>query len=80
MYRLFIDIPIDVATPEEAINIGQKIMHNILDDGKLITEISEFGIAQFNYRLGNDEDRQRSNYFLLDDRGHANNKKCSIDI
>tara|TARA_R110002051_G_scaffold71886_4_gene130021 strand:- start:1145 stop:1459 length:315 start_codon:yes stop_codon:yes gene_type:complete len=33
---------------------------------------------QMNYRLGHDEDRQKSNYLMKNEEGHVNNKKCRL--
>ena len=32
-------------------------------------------ISGMNYRLGHDEDRQKSNYLMKNEEGHVNNKK-----
>lgn len=44
------------------------------------TESPLQSIKQLNYRLGNDEDRQRSNYYIMDSRGHVTHKKCVLDF
>ena len=31
-----------------------------------------------NYRLGHDNDRQKSNYLNMDEEGHVNNKKTRL--
>jgi hypothetical protein len=36
------------------------------------------GGSQINYRLGDDTDRQKSNYLVLTPSGHATNQKCKI--
>jgi hypothetical protein len=38
------------------------------------------GVEEINYRLGHDDDRQKSNYFLKDANGHVNNKKSKIVV
>jgi hypothetical protein len=40
--------------------------------------IEKLEIDQINYRLGHDDDRQKSNYFMKDANGHVNNKKSKI--
>jgi len=35
---------------------------------------------QINYRLGHDDDRQKSNYLNMDAEGHVNNKKTRLTI
>jgi hypothetical protein len=37
-----------------------------------------YKVDQINYRLGNDEDRQKSNYYIMDSRGHVTHKKCVL--
>jgi len=75
MYRLHIDIPMPLSE-EESLKTASKIVaflqNNIL--------IDNLDIEQINYRLGHDEDRQKSNYFIKDANGHVNNKKCRIDL
>lgn len=79
MYRIFIDIPIDAASPEEAISKGKEIMDQFLNEDKFTETISKMGITQLNYRLGNDEDRQKSNYFIINDNGHTSTKKSVVN-
>jgi hypothetical protein len=33
-----------------------------------------------NYRLGNDQDRQKSNYLIKNQNGHVANKKLKINL
>ena len=42
--------------------------------------IERTNIDQINYRLGHDDDRQKSNYFHKNENGHVNNKKSKITI
>jgi hypothetical protein len=74
-YRLHIDIPMPF-TEEEALKASELIVgainNTILIDRCNITEI--------NYRLGHDDDRQKSNYFMKNENGHVNNKKCKIHL
>lgn len=72
MFRLHIDIPL-LATESEAAEISKKII-DLLEKEKMLT----FGVEQVNYRLGHDEDRQKSNYLLKNENGHVSNKKCHI--
>lgn len=73
MHRLHIDIPLDT-TEEEAIRIARVVISSIAvhvqDRSKIDPEITGM-----NYRLGHDEDRQKSNYLMKDEEGHVNNKK-----
>jgi len=36
------------------------------------------GVDQVNYRLGHDEDRQKSNYLNKTESGHVTNKKSRL--
>ena len=70
-YRLHIDIPMPF-TEEEAMKASELIVGAIL--------IERTNISEINYRLGHDDDRQKSNYFMKNDNGHVNNKKCKIHL
>lgn len=75
-YRLHIDVPIQAETREEAIEIARDLLHTLqieTIDSPLLGSGHEV-----NYRLGNDNDRQRSNYFDMDENGHCSNKKTRI--
>ena len=72
MYRLHIDIPMPFSE-NEAKDFSLAII-SMLDKEK----ISAMGIDQINYRLGHDDDRQKSNYFMTNASGHVNNKKSKI--
>ena len=41
---------------------------------------SSVDLSTINYRLGHDEDRQKSNYLDINENGHASNKKIRIDL
>ena len=76
MYRVHIDIPVGT-DEEEAIRVSQHMISSIAvhvgDRAKIDSEITGM-----NYRLGNDEDRQKSNYLKKDEEGHVNNKKTRL--
>jgi hypothetical protein len=38
------------------------------------------GFTDINFRLGNDEDRQKSNYLIKNENGHVANKKSRIHL
>lgn len=80
MYRLFIDIPISAATTEEAVERAQHLVNALLLSDDARVDLEAVNVEQINYRLGHDEDRQKSNYFILDDKGHCSNKKCKVDL
>ena len=80
-YRLHIDIPL--GTDENtAKDIANSILQWSFFDEKNKTKIrlKQYGVEQVNYRLGNDEDRQKSNYFDKNENGHVSNKKTKITI
>lgn len=75
MYRLHIDIPIG-RNQEEAIAVSKLIIHQASSQ---LASTHAIGLTM-NYRLGNDEDRQKSNYLDIDSKGHCSNKKSSLKI
>jgi hypothetical protein len=79
MYRLHIDIPINVSE-EQALKISQEIINFAFDNFQSHALLMSHDIESVNYRLGNDYDRQKSNYFSKNENGHVNNKKSKIVI
>ena len=76
MYRLHIDISLgDVE--EEAIQAASHMISSIAVHVKNRAK-SESCIKGMNYRLGHDDDRQKSNYLMKNEDGHVNNKKCRL--
>ena len=71
-FRLHIDIPLPL-TEEDAIKQGNRIM-SILSRGL----DSIHAVEEINYRLGHDDDRQKSNYFDKNQNGHVSNKKSKV--
>lgn len=75
-YRIHIDMPMgedqEDATKKALGVIG--ILEQNLDT------IRSMGIESIGYRLGHDEDRQKSNYLSLNDNGHCSNKKLKIPV
>lgn len=53
---------------------------NIINDISNGLSIGNSGIKRFQIRLGNDEDRQRSNYLDINCNGHCSTKKTVVDI
>jgi len=76
-YRLHIDIPIP-GNEEEALRSADAIIRFCFDNRLSAIEMNTIGIESVNYRLGHDEDRQKSNYFMKTPSGHVNNKKSHI--
>ncbi len=71
-YRLHIDVPLPFSE-EEAIKISNLFVAHLQN-------MSNIDITEINYRLGHDEDRQKSNYLMKNENGHVNNKKSKITI
>lgn len=78
-YRLHIDIPLNMSE-EEALIASQQILGIIADVDTDAVILNAIGVEEINYRLGHDDDRQKSNYFLKDANGHVNNKKSKIIV
>jgi hypothetical protein len=72
MFRLHIDIPLPFS--EEKAKKVSLVIIEMFD----LAKITFFGLDHINYRLGHDDDRQKSNYFVVNDSGHVNNKKSKI--
>lgn len=82
-YRLHIDIPIPDTDLEAAQSRAGEILSTMITKGTpqaMDILHDTYGVEQINYRLGHDDDRQRSNYFEINKNGHANNKKSVIVI
>jgi len=43
-------------------------------------ELIDMGFTDINYRLGHDDDRQKSNYLIKNENGHIANKKSRIHL
>lgn len=72
-FRLHIDIPFSCGE-QEAVEKAKMIVEMLNAKEKMNT----LGVDQINYRLGHDEDRQKSNYLIKTESGHVNNKKSRI--
>ena len=82
-YRLHIDIPLGI-NEEQAIYKSNLLIREFFDDnvnfsGEHILK-EKYNIEQVNYRLGHDEDRQKSNYLDKNENDHVSNKKIKIII
>lgn len=75
-YRLHIDIPVGT-DEEEAIRIATHMVSSIAVHVSNRAKIDD-EVTGMNYRLGHDDDRQKSNYFMKDEEGHVNNKKTRL--
>ena len=81
MYRLHIDIPLG-PNENDAIQQVEDLMHWHFADPEAKDKIKYLmgNVNQINYRLGHDEDRQKSNYLNKTENGHVTNKKSRIDF
>ena len=75
-YRLHIDIPLG-SSQEDAVLIASRMISSISTHVRERSKIED-AVTEFNYRLGHDEDRQKSNYLLMNENGHVDNKKIKI--
>ena len=72
-YRLHIDIPLS-GDEEDAIAAAKRIINAFsVANGEY-----NLSMEKLNYRLGHDEDRQKSNYLMKNEDGHVNNKKIRL--
>lgn len=78
-YRLHIDIPLNMSE-DDALMASRQILGILADVDTDAIILNAIGVDEINYRLGHDDDRQKSNYFLKDVNGHVNNKKSKIVV
>ena len=76
MFRLHMDFPLTTDEHGSAASVAMLI--NFLQNHK--QELIDMGFSDINYRLGNDEDRQKSNYMIKNENGHVANKKSRIHL
>jgi len=77
MFRLHIDIPLPL-DESGAAALTREVVDAML--AAVETRLREAGISELNYRLGHDEDRQKSNYLLKTASGHVMNKKSRVSF
>lgn len=71
-YRIHIDIPI-----EGDLETATKTAKQLVDAA--VGGLNATGaVLTVQFRLGHDDDRQRSNYLDLNANGHASNRKCRV--
>jgi len=76
-YRIHIDIPLAPSSQEAALNAARAIIE-ALTSPEALQAVKAHNGTQVNYRLGDDTDRQKSNYLVLTPSGHVTNQKCKI--
>jgi hypothetical protein len=67
-------------TEEQALVASQQILGILADEETDALILNAIGVEEINYRLGHDDDRQKSNYFHKNENGHVNNKKSKIVV
>jgi hypothetical protein len=78
-YRLHIDIPLNMGEDEARI-ASMQILGLLADEETQAVILNAIGVEEINYRLGHDDDRQKSNYLQKNENGHVNNKKSKIVV
>jgi len=73
-YRLYIDMPMH-SNEESAIQNANYVIGMLNEHFPALRQI---GVYNINVRLGNDSDRQKSNYLDKNENGHVSNKKLVI--
>lgn len=79
-FRLFIDIPLSHMTEEQAKIAVTQIMGLIAEEETDALILNAIGVEEINYRLGDDTDRQKSNYMSKNENGHVGTKKSKIIV
>lgn len=77
MYRLHIDIPMAM-DEAQACALSKELVAVLLQHTE--SRLRAAGVDELNYRLGHDEDRQKSNYLMKTESGHVINKKSRIHL
>jgi hypothetical protein len=67
-------------TEEQALIASQQILGILAEEETDALILNAIGVEEINYRLGHDDDRQKSNYFHKNENGHVNNKMSKITI
>ena len=81
MYRLHIDIPLG-PNEDDAIQQVADLMKWHFEDKDAQEKIKYLmgNVDTVNYRLGHDQDRQKSNYLTKNENGHVSNKKIRLTL
>lgn len=78
-YRLHIDIPLGY-DENSSIELSNKLIDLLLTNEIAKIQLASIGVSMVNYRLGHDNDRQKSNYLVKTDSGHVTHKKNKIEL
>lgn len=77
MFRLHIDVPLPLCESDAAA-LTREVVDVMIQ--ACTDRLVAAGVSEFNYRLGNDEDRQKSNYLFKTPSGHVANKKSRVQL
>jgi len=78
-YRLHIDIPLNMSE-DDARMASIQILGLLASEDTQALILNAIGVEEINYRLGHDDDRQKSNYLQKNENGHVTNKKSRIAV
>ncbi len=84
-YRLFVDIPfVTGASQEECIRVAKQLIQSMksgIESGSYegICDLASTDL-KLNFRLGNDADRNKSNYLNINENGHVSTKKSTLEF
>jgi hypothetical protein len=70
------DFPLTTDENESVASVA--VLINFFQNHK--QELIDMGFTDINYRLGHDDDRQKSNYLIKNQNGHVANKKSRIHL
>lgn len=76
MFRLHMDFPLTANENGSIASVA--VLVNFFQNHK--QELIDMGFTDINYRLGHDDDRQKSNYLIKNENGHIANKKSRIHL
>ena len=76
MFRLHMDFPL-TSSEADSLAATNKFIEFVSQNEDVLIAM---GFTDINFRLGNDEDRQKSNYLIKNENGHVANKKSRIHL
>ena len=76
MFRLHMDFPL-TTNETDCLAATNKLIEFFSQNKDALIDM---GFTDINFRLGNDEDRQKSNYLIKNENGHVANKKSRIHL
>ena len=76
MFRLHMDFPL-TSNETDSLAATNKFVEFLSQNEDVLIAM---GFTDINFRLGNDEDRQKSNYLIKNENGHVANKKSRIHL